>query len=273
MSEVLTTLAWILLGVGVGAYGTLIGAGGGFILVPVLLVAYPRMTAIQVTAVSLAVVFVNAISGTLSYARARRIDYRTGLVLAAATIPGAVLGAIVVGYVPRRLFDLIMGAALLLVSGFLLARPSGNRPLWLNSRFTVSRVLTGLDNTSYEYRFNLGLAAVFSVGIGFLSSLLGIGGGIIQVPLLTSFFAFPPHIATATAQFALMFTSGAGTFTHVVQGVYAPFLRLTAELAVGVVVGAQAGAALSRRLKGIVIIRLLAVALGLVGIRLLIVPA
>jgi uncharacterized membrane protein YfcA len=273
MSEVLTTLAWIALGVGVGAYGTLIGAGGGFILVPVLLVAYPRMTAIQVTAVSLAVVFVNAVSGTLSYARARRIDYRTGLVLAAATIPGAVLGAIVVGYVPRRLFDLIMGAALLLVSGFLLARPGGNRPLWLNSRFTVSRVLTGLDNTSYEYRFNLGLAAVFSVGIGFLSSLLGIGGGIIQVPLLTSFFAFPPHIATATAQFALMFTSVAGTFTHVVQGVYAPFLRLTAELAVGVVVGAQAGAALSRRLKGVVIIRLLAVALGLVGIRLLIVGA
>ena len=266
-------LAWTLLGLGVGAYGTVIGAGGGFILVPVLLVVYPRMTATQVTAVSLAVVFVNSVSGSLNYARARRIDYRTGLVLAIATVPGAVLGAIVVGAIPRRLFDLIMGGALVLVSLFLLARPGGNRPLWLNSRYTVRRVLTGLDDTTYEYRFNLALAAAFSVGIGFLSSLLGIGGGIIQVPLLTSFFAFPPHIATATAQFALMFTSATGALTHVVQGVYGPFVRLTAELAVGVLLGAQIGAVLSRRLKGVVIIRLLAVALGLVGIRLLIVGA
>jgi uncharacterized protein len=263
----------VLLGLGVGTYGTLIGAGGGFILVPVLLVAYPRMTATQVTAVSLAVVTVNAVSGSLSYARARRIDYRTGLVLAIATVPGAVLGAIVVGYIPRRLFDLIMGAALVLVSLFLLARPGGNRPLWLNSRFTVSRSIVGMGSTTYEYRFNLALAAVFSVGIGFLSSLLGIGGGIIQVPLLTSFFAFPPHIATATAQFALVFTSATGTLTHVVQGVYGPFLRLTAELAVGVVLGAQLGAALSHRLKGVVLIRLLAIALGLAGIRLLLVGA
>ena len=55
----------------------------------------------------------------------------------------------------------------------------------------------------------------------------------------------------------------------VVQGVYQPFLRLTLELALGVVVGAQAGAAISRRTRAALIIRLLAIALGLVGLRLL----
>jgi uncharacterized membrane protein YfcA len=269
MPDILATIGWIALGLGVGAYGTLIGAGGGFILVPALLFVYPGLSATQVTAISLAVVFVNACSGSLSYARMRRIDYRSGVVLAAATVPGAVLGAIVVGFIPRRTFDAVMGIALIAVSIFLLVRPEGSRSLWLNSRFTVSRSLIDLEHTSYEYRFNLALAALFSVGIGFLSSLLGIGGGIIQVPLLTSFLGFPAHIATATAQFALMFTAATGTITHIVQGVYGPFLLLTGELAIGVVAGAQLGAALSRRVGGGMIIRLLAVALGLVGIRLL----
>lgn len=269
MNELLAAAGWIALGLGVGAYGTLIGAGGGSILVPALLFVYPGLSATQVTAISLAVVFVNACSGSLSYARMRRIDYRTGVVLAAATVPGAVVGAIVVAFIPRRAFAFIMGLALIGVSIYLLLRPRGSRSLWLNSRFTVSRNLIDLHNTTYDYRFNLGLAAVCSIGIGFLSSLLGIGGGIIQVPLLTSFFGFPAHIATATAQFVLMFTALTGTITHVVQGVYGPFLRLTIELAAGVVVGAQVGAALSRRVGGGLIIRLLAVALGLGGIRLL----
>src|SRR5919201_1303695 len=138
-----------------------------------------------------------------------------------------------------------MGVALIAVSLFLLLRPQGSRSLWLNSRFSVSRSLIDLQHTTYQYRFNLGLAALFSVGIGFLSSLLGIGGGIIQVPLLTSFFGFPAQIATATAQFALLFTSAAGVVTHLLQNIYGPFVRLTAELAVGVIVGAQLGAAIS----------------------------
>jgi len=271
VTEILTTLGWIALGLGIGAYGTLIGAGGGFILVPALLLLYPRLSAEQLTAISLAVVFANSCSGSLSYARLRRIDYRSGVVLAVATLPGAVLGAIVVGAIPRRLFDLIMGASLVAVSIYLLARPGGSRPLWLDSRFTVSRTLTDSDGKTYQYRFNLGLAALFSIALGFVSSLLGIGGGIIQVPLLTSFFSFPAHIATATAQFVLLFTAAAGTLTHVFQGIYQPFLRLTFELALGVIVGAQAGAALSRRVGGSVIIRLLAVALGLAGLRLLLV--
>ncbi len=271
MNELLATMGWIALGLGVGTYGTIIGAGGGFILVPALLLTFPRLSATQLTAVSLAAVFLNSVSGSTGYARLRRIDYSSGIVLAIATVPGAVVGAIVVGYVPRQAFYVIMGIALVLVSVFLLVQPSGGRPLWLGSRFTVSGALTDSAGNRYQYRFNLALAALFSVALGFISSLLGIGGGIIQVPLLTSFFAFPAHIATATAQFVLMFTAGAGALTHALQGVYRPFVRITIELAIGVVVGAQIGAALSPRVEGAIIIRLLAVALSLVGIRLLLI--
>ncbi len=256
-------------GVGVGAYGTLVGAGGGFALVPILLLVYPHQSPAQLTAVSLAVVFANVTSGSISYYRLRRIDYSTGLILAPATVPGAVIGAIVVGAIPRAAFDVVMGAALVLVAGFLLLKPRGNFPLALNGRFVVSRVLNDSDGNRYSYRFNLALAIAASFGIGFVSSLLGIGGGIIQVPILTTFFAFPAHIASATAQFVQVATSGVGALTHVFHGDYAGFVSVTLALAAGVIVGAQAGAALSRRVTGSVIIRLLAVALGLVGIRLL----
>lgn len=267
--SVLAALPWVALGVGVGTYGTLIGAGGGFVLVPILLLIYPHQSPTELTAVSLAVVFANAASGSVSYYRMRRVDYRTGWILALATLPGAIAGALVVGALPRAGFNLLMGIALLLVAAFLLLKPKGTLPLLLNAPWTVSRRIRDSDGTTYAYRFNLGLATILSTAVGFLSSLLGIGGGIIHVPLLTTFFAFPAHLATATSHFVLMIMAGAATVTHIVHGDYGPFVAITVALAIGVVVGAQVGAALSRRVAGGLIIRLLALALGLVGIRLL----
>jgi len=111
-NNLLDWFALVTLGIAIGAFGTLIGAGGGFVLVPLLLFLYPRQTPAQLTAVSLAVVFVNACSGSVSYYRLRRADYRSGFLLAIATIPGAVVGAILVGAVPRGVFEAIMGSDL-----------------------------------------------------------------------------------------------------------------------------------------------------------------
>ena len=126
MTVSLETLALLaLLGVGVGLFGTLVGAGGGFILTPVLLVLYPDSRAVTITAISLVVVFFNALSGSLAYARQRRIDYRSGIPFAIATMPGAIIGALIVGDAPRRLFDIIMALLLVLAVGFLMLRANG----------------------------------------------------------------------------------------------------------------------------------------------------
>ncbi|MHB8588489.1 MAG: sulfite exporter TauE/SafE family protein [Candidatus Dormibacteraceae bacterium] len=269
MSALLPYVGLVAVGVLVGAYGTLIGAGGGFVLVPLLLLLYPHKSPAQLTAVSLAVVLANASSGSLSYYRLRRADYKSGAWLAVATIPGAILGAIVVGTIPRGLFEVIMGVTLLVAGGFLALRPKGRFPLLSNARFSVARTLMDSEGTIHRYRFNLGLAMAISVLVGFFSSLLGIGGGIIHVPVLATFFAFPEHIATATSHFVLIFTSGAGTATHLFKSDYAGTFGLTVSLAAGVLIGAPFGAALSRRVTGTWIIRLLAIALGFVGLRLL----
>ena len=264
-------LAWAALGIVVGGYGTLIGAGGGFVLVPILLIVYPQQSATELTAVSLAVVFANAASGSAGYFRLRRVDYRSGVVLSLATLPGAVLGALVVGGIPRAAFDIVMGVALILVAAFLFLKPAGNLALLTDRWFTVSRELVDSEEKSYRYRFNLALATALSVIVGFLSSLLGIGGGIIHVPMLSTFFSFPPHVATATSHFVLMVMAAGATVTHILHRDFGGFVPITLALSAGVILGAQIGARASSRVGGGMIIRLLALALAVVGIRLLLI--
>jgi len=245
-----TTALLVGIGFAVGTFGTVVGAGGGFILTPILLLLYPHDSPKTITAISLAVVFFNATSGSIAYARQRRIDYRSGIVFALATLPGAVGGALLVGHVSRHVFDAIMGAVLAVLALWLLA---GERwPL----RVPENRIRRG---------------ALYSLGVGFLSSFLGIGGGVIHVPLLVRALGFPLHTATATSHFVLAVMAGAGTITHIVQGSFhhGHGWRRTAALSVGVIVGAQLGAHLSLRLRGAVIQWLLAAALLALSARLL----
>ena len=259
------------LGLVVGAFGTLIGAGGGFILVPALLLLYPHDSPALVTGMSLAVVFVNAGSGSFAYARMGRVDFRSGLMFAAATLPGAVLGAMVTAHLPRRTFDLIFGSLLTLGALYLLWRPVRTGDDGLPARVSgyFHRSLIERDGTAHEFGYNPVLGIAISVVVGFVSSLLGIGGGIIHVPVLSQLLGFPIHIATATSHFTLSIMALAGSLVHLLSGALAPGLSRIAALSVGVLFGAQVGAALSSRVHGVWIMRGLAVALGFVGLRIL----
>jgi uncharacterized membrane protein YfcA len=107
-------------------------------------------------------------------------------------------------------------------------------------------------------------------GIGFMSSLLGIGGGVISVPAMITILHFPVHVAVATSQFILAFMAGQGSAVHLINGHLEGENILRALLiAAGAIPGAQAGALLSRRLRGTMVARLLVLALVVVGARLL----
>jgi uncharacterized protein len=117
--------------------------------------------------------------------------------------------------------------------------------------------------------YNLGLGACISVVIGFLSSVLGIGGGIIHVPALTRILNFPVHIATATSHFVLSITALVATIIHLMNGTLKGQLGTILWISLGAIIGAQVGAKLSNQMKGTWIIRALAAGLGLIGIRIL----
>jgi len=263
----MSAFLWLIpVGFALGTLGTLVGAGGGFLLAPFLLLVYPHERPETIASISLAVVFLNALSGTAAYSRMGRVDYRSGLLLSAATVPGAILGAFTTPLLPRRTFDLAFAVVLIAGAALLLWRPQVQAAL---GRGGFVRQVTERDGTVHHFAYNPWLAAILSLGVGFVSSVLGIGGGIIHVPVLTALLGFPVHIATATSHFALAVMAGTGTITHVATGAFAHGgTRRALALGVGVLAGAQLGARLSSRVHGTWILRGLAAALTLVALRL-----
>jgi uncharacterized membrane protein YfcA len=256
------------LGLAVGAIGTLIGAGGGFVLLPVLVLLYPQDSPALLTAISLTVVCANATSGSIAYRRMGRIDVRAGLWFAAAGLPGAVLGALLTHRLDHRLFDPLLGGVLLMGAGFILLSPTSER----REATSGTRTLVERDGTTHIYTPRLTLGALLSVGIGFLSSLVGIGGGIIHVPVMVYLLGFPTHIATATSHFVLAILALSAVITHAATGTLGPVIGRLLPIIIGVLAGAQFGAWASSRIHGRWILRGLAIALAIVGVRLLFHP-
>lgn len=263
----------LMIGLVVGLYGTMIGAGGGFLLVPILLLIY-HFSPQHAIGTSLCVVFFNVLSGTFSYARQKRIDYHTGVRFALGTLPGAILGVFLAKYFSAKAFDTIFGIILIGIGIFLFLKP---RPvptedasrcfLPFLKRKPVLRSLVDAEGTKYEYCFNYVCGIALSFIVGFFSSLFGIGGGIIHVPALIYMFSFPYHVAVASSHFILMISSLIGTVFHGMLGNVE--IKPALLIGIGAVLGAQAGAIISPRMSGLWIVRMLSLALIAIGIRLL----
>lgn len=256
----------------IGCLGTLIGAGGGFILVPLLILTHPQLTPGVVTAISIAIVACNAISGSVAYARSKRINFRAGILFALFTIPGSILGVQVVKHVPSSLFSILFGLLMIVLGIF----------LFLNKKVPVSEIdvdrnnniwkhyeQTDREGIKYTYSYNQLAGILISIIVGFISPILGIGGGIIHVPALVRWLKFPVHIATATSHFILAIMSITSVIAHIKQGSYSdPYIyRMVLLLCAGVIPGAQLGAYFSHHIKGNTIIKALAVCLAIVGVR------
>jgi uncharacterized membrane protein YfcA len=259
----------LTLGFIVGCLGTLIGAGGGFILVPILFFLLPQTPPEQITCISLAVVFFNAASGSIAYARKKRIDYPAAILYSIVAVPGALLGVYFTHLVPRGQFHFIFGIFLTGISIFLVvssyygkfrtasAKPKG-----------ILRPHKDAQGKTYALPKAGVLGVTLSVFVGVVSSFLGIGGGVIHVPALIKLLRYPAHIATATSHFILGVTAFFALVVHFIRGDFSGVWFYILLLAPSAFVGAQAGARLSDRVSSDSIVRLLAIGLALVGLRL-----
>lgn len=268
----------IIFGLGVGAYGTLVGIGGGPLIVPFLLICYDFEPEV-IVATSLCVVFFNVISGSIAYARQGRIDIITGTKFGLATIPGALLGTLIPGFFTHQVLGIIFGLLILILAIYIITDPdihsSKSVPLYkdsakkddLLSSKLVERTIIDFEGREYVYRFNEKLGIGLSAGIGFIATMLGIGGGVIHVPMLKKILNFPVHIATATAHYKLAICATFGLIPYFCFG-WINF-KIAVPLGIGAIVGARIGAHFSKRTSGKKIFRLLAVALAILAIRLL----
>ncbi len=262
----------VAIGLFIGAFGTLIGVAGGFLLIPILLFMYPDYSPSVITSITLTVAFFNALSGTIAYFRLKRVDIKSGLLFALTAVPGAIVGAYLINYLNREVFQYVFGSLLLLVSFYLLLRPNKRVTGGFLLKWPTSRHITDRQYNTYDYAYNLPLGMVIAFFVGVIAGLLGIGGGIIHVPIMTQILSFPTHIATATSHFVVAITTFSAIDTHLVEHTFTSDVGVAMVLSAGAVVGAQFGARLSHKVSGTLIIRLLAVGLAIVALRLLIAP-
>ena len=213
-----------------GTFGSMVGVGGGMLMIPVLTLM--GLEPSQIASTSLIAVTSTGISSTIEYSRQKRIDYLVGLKIAALAIPGAIIGAFLSSYISLEHFKVYFAIILILAGLYIVYRNS----------ILKERHQEKTNSKSMHLLFYMG-----SFTAGIISSLFGIGGGIIFVPSMVIMLGASMFRAGPNSQLALMVTSLVGVFTHSLLG--HPNYIDGILLAIGAFIGGYIGARLSRHVR------------------------
>lgn len=236
-------------GIAAGIVGSMLGLGGGFIVSPIL--ALTGLLPSQVSLTSLFAVVSTGASSTVSYSLKKRINYISGIQIAMVAVPFAVLGALVSSNLNPNDFRLYFAIMLVSTSFYLLVRKpiAENRHTKIYTKHFFSNIL-----------FYSGSSAA-----GFISSLFGIGGGIIFVPLLFAIKKLSMQESVATSQLSILITAVAGISMH--SFLVRPDYVLAGSISLGAIVGAQIGSSISTRIGDRMLTRIFSIFLIIISIR------
>jgi hypothetical protein len=252
-----------LLGFLIGIVASMVGVGGGVFIVPLLILC--GFSPAQAAGTSLTTIIFTSLASTLNYARQKRIYYKTGLILATATVPGAFLGAYLTSIIEEQLLGLIFGVFLFFVALRMVFKLNFSR-----TKHSDREKSTCVDSESslFEARNKILRGIVLSFFGGLSSGLLGIGGGSLMVPIMVLVMNMPMHITAATSMFTMIFTSTSGVMKHFSLGNID--FKFALLLVLGTIFGAQLGAYASKRISGGNLRRVFGIVLILVSIRMII---
>lgn len=277
----------IPIGLAVGIFAAITGLGGGVLMVPILFLGIfafydPSVDdAIKyATTISSTVIIFTALSGTIAFSIQKRIDYIVGLLCAPFTIAGAYLGKFTQSKIDESVVLIFFAILLILTAGRMLYKiintkrkdrlvnetisienenqitsisneEEPSRFKLLLDKLTLNRTITDRENKEWNYKARLYLTPIAIIG-GFVASMAGVGGGIVMVPVLHIFLGLPIHFSTATSVFIMIFTKIStiiSSYTNpdiITDGIWWPFV---AGLAIGIVIGAQIGAIVAKKIK------------------------
>lgn len=234
------------IGILVGAFGAMLGVGGGILLIPLLtgFLGVPIKTAVGASI--LCVVATSCAAGAVYVGRGLTHN-RLAMNLEVATTAGALTGGVTAVLMKPNLLAGLFGAVLICVALTMskVARgdASGGRTGLLDTSYVDP--LTGAVVRYGVRNLRKGMAASFVAGN--LSGLLGIGGGIVQVPLMSVFMGVPLRAAIATSNFMIGVTAATSAAIYYSHGYVN--LRIAIPTALGVLVGAQIGTRLGGRVR------------------------
>jgi len=241
-----------------GIFGALVGLGGGVIMVPLLNLAFHIPIKIAV-ATSLCAVCATSIGGAARYLGRDLVQIRLGLFLETTTIVGAIAGGLLAIAIKPTIVSGAFALVLLYTSTMMI--------LHFKQDYAAGEASNPDEITALRQYGALGLSSL----AGMVSAFLGVGGGVVQVPILHMILKFPLKVATATSTFMIGITAAAGSVIYYFKDMID--YRAAAPLIVGTLAGSHLGARLagkadSRLIKLIFIIALLyaAVQIGLKGL-------
>ncbi|MHA1201015.1 MAG: sulfite exporter TauE/SafE family protein [Candidatus Heimdallarchaeaceae archaeon] len=256
----------LLFGAGLisGAISPTFGIGGGLLNVPILLLGFESLLKTYISAsgdpnlavgdvatvTSLGVIVVTALSGSISYIREKRIDFRIAITFMIFAIPGAISGALFSNLFIKKqnveidLYQIIFAFTMILIATYKITtiiiswskkkrgipvkekiidkveieESQKDKPWWLHT--VLYRELEDKRGTKFEYKAKLVPGVLIATVGGFIGSLLGLGGGVIYVPILTMGLGLPAAVATATSTFTILFATPFGLGLRLILGSY-----------------------------------------------------
>jgi uncharacterized membrane protein YfcA len=242
---------WLIAGgVGAGFFGSLLGLGGGTLIVPLLTLVFnlPLLTAVGV---SLVCVIVTSGASAGVFLERHVANLRLGMTLELFTATGALFGGLVAFLLPERALEGLFSVLLIYTSvtmarrGRVAGGPEEETVVEDDAEDDATFFDANLDGPTYRVR-RIPAGAAGSIGAGVVSALLGIGGGLVKVPVMHIVMGVPLRVATATSNLMMGITASAGAFIYLQRGIIDPFVA--SPTALGVFVGASLGSRVVHRI-------------------------
>jgi hypothetical protein len=244
-------------GFGAGVFGSLLGLGGGTLLVPLLTLGF-GLSLREAVGVSLIAVIVTSSASASVFLQRHAANLRLGMTLELFTAIGAVAGGVIAFAVDQRVLAGLFALLLAYVSvSMLIRRGTDSAPAepaheaasvggsGAPPRGWAAELIDRLSGQGYRVH-RLGIGFLGSVGAGIVSALLGIGGGLVKVPVMHLAMGVPLRVATATSNLMMGITASASAIIYLLRGGIDPYVA--APTAIGVFLGASLGSRVVHRI-------------------------
>lgn len=240
-------LTLLLVAIGAGVIGALFGLGGGIIFIPVLTILY-GLDATSAAAASLVGIVATSAGSASGYVSKGLSNIRLGMLLEITTCIGAILGAAAAMYMDNTAL-LVIFSCVMLYSGFKMAvspeRTAVERGENGSMTFEYEDPLKNPPKQEYTVK-NVKNGMVLCTVAGVVSSMTGVGGGAIKVPLMNLHMHVPVKVASATSSYMIGITAFSGAIIYFIHGEVIP------DVAAAVAVGAYVGALIGTRISAMV---------------------
>lgn len=278
----------ILIAIGIGFISAMFGIGGGFLLNPSMVLLLGMSVGLAVGTIP-TVILMMSLSSVIAYTRQKRIDFVLTAIVVLPSIIGSILGALTTILLPGVVVLICFGIVEIILAAILaikknpqeLVQKAKNQAFssdksWFWSGTTLNRRCVDIEGTVFTYSARLTIAMPFSFLAGFLSSLLGIGGGTLYIQIFTFLCGMTIHMAIACSMLSVFVTSISSfvTFTAVGQ----VDLAVAIIFGLGGIIGAQLGARVNKRinsryLKPMAAIMIMVIAVNMIAFALINNPA